>query len=108
MGVPCLTLRDSTERPETVSQGTNELIGTNPKSIPKAMKKLFSNNWKKGSIPKKWDGKTSQRIINTLTTNHRLKDKANKRNTSILFKREGKSMLIVPLTIYKNYVLLYI
>ncbi len=46
----------------------------------------------------------AQRIINTLTTNHRLKDKANKRNTSILFKREGKSMLIVPLTIYKNYV----
>lgn len=46
----------------------------------------------------------AQRIINTLTTNHRLKDKAHKRDTSILFKREGKSMLIVPLTIYKNYV----
>lgn len=46
----------------------------------------------------------AQRVINTLTTNHRLKDKANNRDTSILFKREGKSMLIVPLTIYKNYV----
>jgi len=46
----------------------------------------------------------AQRIINTVTTNHRLKDKPNKRDTSILFKREGKSMLIVPLTIYKNYV----
>tara|TARA_Y100000766_G_C18915510_1_gene611073 strand:- start:4910 stop:6001 length:1092 start_codon:yes stop_codon:yes gene_type:complete len=66
LGIPCITLRNSTERPETVELGTNELIGTNPKSIPKAMKKLFSNNWKKGSIPEKWDGKTSQRIINTL------------------------------------------
>lgn len=46
----------------------------------------------------------AQRIINTVQTNHRLKDAAHKRETSILFKREGKSMLIVPLTIYKNYV----
>ena len=46
----------------------------------------------------------AQRIINTVQTNHRLKDAAKKRETSILFKREGKSMLIVPLTIYKNYV----
>jgi len=46
----------------------------------------------------------AQRIINTVQTNHRLKDKVKKRDTSILFKREGKSMLIVPLTIYKNYV----
>tara|TARA_Y100000389_G_C17430130_1_gene502067 strand:- start:657 stop:1799 length:1143 start_codon:yes stop_codon:yes gene_type:complete len=46
----------------------------------------------------------AQNIINTVTTNHRLKDKVQKKDTSILFKREGKSMLIVPLTIYKNYV----
>jgi UDP-N-acetylglucosamine 2-epimerase (non-hydrolysing) len=63
MGIPCMTLRDSTERPETCTIGTNELLGTDPKSIPPAFAKLFSGNWKKGRIPKMWDGKTSQRII---------------------------------------------
>ena len=66
MGVPCMTLRDNTERPETISEGTNELLGVNPLAIPKAMDKLFSGSWKKGGIPKLWDGKTSDRIINEL------------------------------------------
>lgn len=68
MGVPCMTLRDNTERPETVSEGTNELIGTNPDAIKPAMEKLFSGNWKKGIIPEKWDGQTSERIVNKLLT----------------------------------------
>jgi UDP-N-acetylglucosamine 2-epimerase (non-hydrolysing) len=46
MGIPCMTLRNNTERPETVTEGTNELIGTNPKAIKHAMAKLFSVNWK--------------------------------------------------------------
>ena len=66
MGVPCMTLRDNTERPETISIGTNELIGTNPKAIKPAMTKLFSGEWKKGGIPELWDGKTSERIIEKL------------------------------------------
>lgn len=66
MGIPCLTLRENTERPETVSIGTNELIGTSPTHIQNALKKLFSGEWKKGSIPEKWDGKTSTRIIDEL------------------------------------------
>ena len=66
LGIPCMTLRDNTERPETVSEGTNELIGTNPKAIKPAMEKLFSGNWKIGTIPEKWDGNTSERIIETL------------------------------------------
>ena len=66
MSVPCITLRDNTERPETVTVGTNELIGTNPKSIAPALKKLFDGNWKIGSIPEKWDGRTSQRIVDVL------------------------------------------
>ncbi len=66
LGIPCMTLRDNTERPETITIGTNELIGTNPKLIKPAMKKLFSNNWKRGSIPELWDGKTSQRIIDII------------------------------------------
>ena len=63
MGVPCLTLRDNTERPETVTIGTNELIGTNPKYIAPALKALFAGNWKKGGIPELWDGKSAQRIV---------------------------------------------
>ena len=63
MKVPCMTLRDNTERPETITIGTNELVGTNPKNIAPFMAKLHSGNWKLGSIPKLWDGKTSERIV---------------------------------------------
>lgn len=63
LGIPCMTLRDNTERPETVTIGTNELIGTNPNAIAPALNKLFDGNWKKGSIPEMWDGKTAERII---------------------------------------------
>lgn len=63
MGVPCITLRDNTERPETCSIGTNELIGTNPANIAPALKKLFEGKWKKGAIPPLWDGHTAERIV---------------------------------------------
>jgi UDP-N-acetylglucosamine 2-epimerase (non-hydrolysing) len=66
MGIPCITLRDNTERPETVSIGTNELIGTNPLSINPYLEKLFSGNWKKGSVPELWDGFAAKRIIDIL------------------------------------------
>lgn len=66
LGIPCLTLRDNTERPETITIGTNELIGTCEKNIGPAMKTLFDNNWKKGSIPYLWDGKCSKRIVEIL------------------------------------------
>ena len=67
MSVPCMTLRDSTERPETVTMGTNELLGTNPDAIAPAMQKLLSGNWKKGTIPPLWDGHTSERIIEIIS-----------------------------------------
>ena len=66
MGIPCMTLRDNTERPETITEGTNELLGTDPKAIAPAMQKLLSGNWKKGSIPKLWDGNTAERIVDIL------------------------------------------
>jgi UDP-N-acetylglucosamine 2-epimerase (non-hydrolysing) len=65
-GIPCMTLRANTERPETISIGTNVLIGTNPKSIAPAMEKLLNGHWKKGSIPPLWDGQTGSRIISIL------------------------------------------
>lgn len=66
MRVPCITLRDNTERPETCTIGTNELIGTKPEAIQPALEKLFSGNWKKGNIPPLWDGKAAERIIDSL------------------------------------------
>ena len=62
MGVPCMTLRNSTERPETITMGTNELLGTDPAAIGLALRRLFSGQWKKGLIPEKWDGKAGSRI----------------------------------------------
>jgi UDP-N-acetylglucosamine 2-epimerase (non-hydrolysing) len=66
MGVPCLTLRDSTERPETVTTGTNVLIGNNPAALAPALEKLFAGQWKKGAVPEKWDGHTGERIVQVL------------------------------------------
>ncbi|MEZ5960564.1 MAG: UDP-N-acetylglucosamine 2-epimerase (non-hydrolyzing) [Hyphomonadaceae bacterium] len=68
MGVPCITLRDSTERPETVTVGTNELIGTDPAALPPVLERLFAGKWKKGAIPEMWDGKTAPRIVAALET----------------------------------------
>ena len=66
MGIPCITLRNSTERPETIAIGTNELIGTNPLALKPVMDKLYNEVWKKGGIPELWDGKSSERIISHL------------------------------------------
>tara|TARA_S200000501_G_scaffold198091_1_gene186436 strand:- start:3142 stop:4236 length:1095 start_codon:yes stop_codon:yes gene_type:complete len=64
--VPCMTVRDNTERPETVNLGTNKLIGTNPKKFAKFFKLLFSNKWGSSSIPELWDGKSSKRIVSKI------------------------------------------
>jgi UDP-N-acetylglucosamine 2-epimerase (non-hydrolysing) len=61
-----MTLRNSTERPETVTIGTNELLGISPKNIKPAMEKLFQGKWKTGKIPELWDGKSADRIIEQL------------------------------------------
>ena len=66
MGIPCLTLRDTTERPETIAIGTNELIGTDPARVKPALDRVFAGTWKKGGIPPLWDGKTSERIVGHL------------------------------------------
>ena len=65
--IPCITLRDSTERPETVTVGTNELIGSNPVALTPYLDRLFTGKWKKGLIPDKWDGKASERIVGQLS-----------------------------------------
>ena len=67
LGVPCMTLRDSTERPETVSIGTNETVGTIPENIIPYLDILLRGHWKKGSIPELWDGNTASRIIKIIS-----------------------------------------
>ena len=66
MGVPCMTLRTSTERPETVELGTNELLGDEPYAIGPALERLFEGQWKGGTIPPLWDGKAAERIVRIL------------------------------------------
>ncbi|MEJ7691776.1 UDP-N-acetylglucosamine 2-epimerase (non-hydrolyzing) [Daejeonella sp.] len=66
MGVPCMTLRSTTERPETCTIGTNELLGTHPEALKAALKTLLSGSWKDGSIPPLWDGKAAERIVDVL------------------------------------------
>lgn len=64
--IPCLTLRNSTERPETITLGTNELIGEDLSKLKYHIKKIIAGDWKKGTVPPLWDGHTSERIVDTL------------------------------------------
>ena len=66
MGIPCITLRDNTERPETITIGTNELVGTNPSALLPVLSQLLNGKWKKGGIPEKWDGMAAERIVECL------------------------------------------
>jgi len=72
INVPCLTLRTSTERPETCEIGTNVLVGTDPDKIEDAFKILLSNKWKQGSIPELWDGNAAKRIVNHIVEIYQL------------------------------------
>ena len=72
MNVPCMTLRDNTERPETCDIGTNILVGNDTKKMNEAFSLLFSRKWKQGRIPELWDGKAAERIVNHLVEIYRL------------------------------------
>ena len=72
MNVPCITLRENTERPETCDIGTNVLVGTNLDKITEAFKILLSGKWKQGQIPELWDGKAAERIVNHLIEIYKL------------------------------------
>ncbi|RLA16883.1 MAG: UDP-N-acetylglucosamine 2-epimerase (non-hydrolyzing), partial [Gammaproteobacteria bacterium] len=63
LGVPCITLRESTERPITVDQGTNVIVGSDSEKILSSMKEVLERGGKSGQIPEKWDGHAAKRII---------------------------------------------
>ncbi len=66
LGIPCLTLRDNTERPITVELGTNLLVGTDPTTIRGAVEQVLAGRWKAGRVPENWDGHTGERIVDIL------------------------------------------
>jgi UDP-N-acetylglucosamine 2-epimerase (non-hydrolysing) len=66
LGVPCLTVRENTERPVTVAQGTNRLVGTDPEAILKAAEESLQISTRQSRAPELWDGHAAARIIDTL------------------------------------------
>lgn len=67
LGIPCITLDTYTEHPETVTTGTNELVGTDPEKLEEALDRLFNGEWKKSALPERWDGRTADRIVKILS-----------------------------------------
>lgn len=66
LNIPCLTLRENTERPVTLKEGTNTIVGSNPEKIISKSMDILNGKKKIGRIPKLWDGKAAERIINIL------------------------------------------
>jgi UDP-N-acetylglucosamine 2-epimerase (non-hydrolysing) len=66
LGIPCLTIRKETERPVTIKEGTNVIVGNNKEIILTETLKILHDNQKIGKIPSKWDGKAAQRIVDIL------------------------------------------
>jgi UDP-N-acetylglucosamine 2-epimerase (non-hydrolysing) len=75
LGIPCLTLRASTERPVTVSEGTNIVVGSDPQVIRHKVEEILAGHGKIGTIPELWDGHASQRLAKVLIDNLRLAGK---------------------------------
>jgi UDP-N-acetylglucosamine 2-epimerase (non-hydrolysing) len=67
LGVPCFTLRDNTERPVTVTDGTNTVVGTDPAAIEGAFADLLATGGKAGRIPELWDGRAAERIARVVS-----------------------------------------
>lgn len=68
LGIPCITLRNNTERPETVTEGTNVMIGEDLDKLMEVLDNVQKGEWKKGTIPELWDGRTGERIVKILTS----------------------------------------
>jgi UDP-N-acetylglucosamine 2-epimerase (non-hydrolysing) len=63
LGVPCLTIRENTERPITVEEGTNTLVGNDPDAIRAGVDEILAGKGKIGRVPEFWDGRAAERIV---------------------------------------------
>jgi len=70
LGVPCLTVRENTERPLTITEGTNTLVGLDPTRLRQEARKVLLGGGKKGRMPALWDGQSAQRIVDVLWENY--------------------------------------
>src|SRR5262249_22209311 len=66
LGVPCLTVRENTERPITITEGTNTLVGTSPAALVRAAETTIATGGKRGRVPERWDGKTAERVVDLI------------------------------------------
>jgi UDP-N-acetylglucosamine 2-epimerase (non-hydrolysing) len=66
LGVPCLTVRDNTERPITITEGTNKLVGSNPDVLPGEVDEIMAGRSKRGRTPALWDGKAGERAAEAI------------------------------------------
>jgi UDP-N-acetylglucosamine 2-epimerase (non-hydrolysing) len=66
LGVPCLTVRDNTERPITITEGTNTLVGSDPAALERGVAEILRDGGKRGRVPKYWDGKAAERIADVV------------------------------------------
>lgn len=66
LGIPCITLNNYAEHPETVTVGTNRLVGEDPKALADALETLNKGEWPAGQLPERWDGHAAERIVQTL------------------------------------------
>jgi UDP-N-acetylglucosamine 2-epimerase (non-hydrolysing) len=64
--VPCLTLRENTERPVTVEIGSNQIVGTDPNVIIRAYRRATNSGWREPKIPPLWDGRAAERIVKVI------------------------------------------
>jgi UDP-N-acetylglucosamine 2-epimerase (non-hydrolysing) len=71
LGVPCLTVRMNTERPVTVTHGTNRVVGIEPSAIYAAWRDVAEGRWPMGELPELWDGKAAERIVGILLDRRR-------------------------------------
>jgi len=71
LGIPCMTLNNYAEHPETVTIGTNCLVGEDAKALGDALERLRNGEWQEGHLPERWDGRAAERIVQTLLGEHK-------------------------------------
>ena len=72
LGIPCLTLRQGTERPVTVELGTNQIVGLNRQTILSCLDSIMAGHWRMASVPPLWDGRAAERVVDALRNTYRL------------------------------------